>query len=325
MKILHSADWHILLHKKKVPYEWQKNRFELFFKKLLDLENTCSLHIISGDLFDKKPEPDEICLLLSYLNRVTIPTYIIPGNHEATKKGESFLEHFKYDRTIDNPNVSIITKNERVVLDNKFNTPISIQFFPYGEMELNNLPEYNIDDILVTHIRGEVPPHITEEYDFEKLRQWKLVLLGDLHFQHKYKDFPAYYSGSPLNVTFDRDSSRDYGVNIINFNNINDYTVEFVPLDLPKLIRKTIKNNEDMIKDSFHHIIYEVTGSVDELAKITNSDLLDKKIAITKSEESKLDLKNKTIIEELDAYLSHINVKNKETIIKEFKDLNINV
>ena len=88
MKILHSADWHILLHKKKVPYKWQTNRFKTFFRKLIALEQQCDVHIISGDVLDKKPEPDEVCLFLSYINSVTIPTYIIPGNHEATKKGE---------------------------------------------------------------------------------------------------------------------------------------------------------------------------------------------------------------------------------------------
>ena len=34
IKILHSADWHINLHKKKVPYEWQANRFRLFFEEI---------------------------------------------------------------------------------------------------------------------------------------------------------------------------------------------------------------------------------------------------------------------------------------------------
>ena len=58
MKILHSADWHILLHKKKVPYDWQINRFKTFFHKLIALEQNCEVHIISGDIFDKKPEAD---------------------------------------------------------------------------------------------------------------------------------------------------------------------------------------------------------------------------------------------------------------------------
>ena len=102
MKILHSADWHILLHKKKVPYKWQTDRFKTFFRKLIALEQQCDVHIIAGDVFDKKPEPDEVCLFLSYINSVTIPTYIIPGNHEATKKGETFLQHFTQENAIKN-------------------------------------------------------------------------------------------------------------------------------------------------------------------------------------------------------------------------------
>jgi len=211
MKILHSADWHILLHKKKVPYKWQVNRFKTFFNKLIELEKQCEVHIIAGDIFDKKPEPDEVCLFLSYINSVTIPTYIIPGNHEATRKGETFLEHFTQENAIKNSNVHLITKNKRVQEGSAY-----FQFFPYGEMQIDNLPVIQHEkDILVTHIRGEVPPHITSEYDFEKLRPWKLILLGDLHFAHKYLDYPAYYPGSPLNVTFDRDEKRQYGVNIV--------------------------------------------------------------------------------------------------------------
>ena len=133
MKILHSADWHILLHKKKVPYKWQTDRFKTFFRKLIALEQQCDVHIIAGDVFDKKPEPDEICLFLSYINSVTIPTYIIPGNHEATKKGETFLEHFTQENAIKNSNVHLITKNMHVHEGKAY-----FQFFPYGEMQKDN-------------------------------------------------------------------------------------------------------------------------------------------------------------------------------------------
>ena len=129
MKILNSADWHILLHKKKVPYKWQVNRFKTMFRKLLALEQQCDVHIISGDVFDKKPEADEVCLFLSYINSVTIPKYIIPGNHEATKKGDSFLAYFGQENAIKNKNVQIITKNERIQINSAI-----FQFFPYGEM-----------------------------------------------------------------------------------------------------------------------------------------------------------------------------------------------
>ena len=169
----------------------------------------------------------------------------------------------------------------------------------------------------------KLPPHITPEYDFEKLRPWKLILLGDLHFNHRYLDYPAYYPGSPLNVSFDRDEKRQYGVDIIDFNNINDYKVEFIDLKLPKLIRKTIKVDESMQKDDYHHVIYEVTGSIDELSKISNHAQLDKKIAFKPEESSKLELKDLSLIEELKAYLDYIKIGDPGAVITEFQELNI--
>jgi len=54
MKILHVADIHINLHKKKIPYEWQLNRFNALFQKLLELEQDCDVVVLAGDIFDKK-------------------------------------------------------------------------------------------------------------------------------------------------------------------------------------------------------------------------------------------------------------------------------
>ena len=160
-KILHSADWHILLHKKKVPWEWQNRRFQEFFDRLLELEQDCTVHIIAGDVFDKKPEPDEVALFLSYIHRVRCPTFIIPGNHEATSRGESFLKHFSGEYKINNPKVEIICYNAARSVG-----PVNLQFFPYGEMQRDNLPRPVPGHILVTHIRGEVPPRITAATSF---------------------------------------------------------------------------------------------------------------------------------------------------------------
>ena len=80
-----------------------------------------------------------------------------------------------------------------------------------------------------------------------------------------------------------------------------------------------------MKSDSINYIIYEVTGSIDELSKIKNSKLLDKKIASQPIENSKLNLKNKSLIEELELYLNFIKIKNTEEILKDYKELNINV
>ena len=316
MKILSSADWHINLYKKKVKYDWLKNRFEMLFKKLKELEKQCDVHVIAGDLFDNKPQPDEVCLLLSYLNSVSIPTIIIPGNHEATSKGKTFWSHFTTEHAITNENVHIFCENSRFSVGD-----VTFCLFPYGSVQTDNLPAHHPNDILVTHIRGEVPPHVTPEYDFEKLRPWKLVLLGDLHFNHKYKDYDVYYPGSPVNTTFDRHADNEYGVDIVEFNSIDNYSVKFVPLGLPKLIRKTVKVGEELVASDYDHVIYEVKGSIDELSKIEKTELLDKKLVKTKASESKLDLKNLDIFQELEAYLEYIEVVDVSGVITEFRKL----
>lgn len=315
-KILCSADWHIILHKKKVPYAWQVNRFREMFRKLIALEQSCDVHIIAGDIFDKKPEPDEICLFLSYINSVTIPTYIIPGNHEATRKGESFFEYFTQENAIKNENVTVFTRNGRASVGKA-----NFCFFPYGEMQNDNLPTYVKGDILVTHIRGEVPPHISPEYDFSRLSPWRLCLLGDLHFNHRYGDTNCNYPGSPLNTTFDRDDTREYGVDIYDFNSDRTYVKRFHNLNLPKLVRRTILAGEPMPTDAKNHVIYEVKGSLDELAKIENTELLDKKMVEKPADDSTLDLKGKTIYEELEIYLGHIKVTDIETVMNEYRSI----
>jgi DNA repair exonuclease SbcCD nuclease subunit len=318
MKILHVGDIHINLHKKKIPYEWQTNRFKMLFDKLLELEKSCDVVVLAGDIFDKKPEPDEICLFLSYANSVTKPTLAIPGNHEASTKGNTFLEHFETEHAINNSNFMLKTKNSRIEIGGQ-----GFQLFPYGEMQLGNLPKYVDGDILIAHIRGEVPPHITAEFDFDKIACWPLSLLGDLHFQHKYKHYNVYYSGSPLNTTFDRTADREYGVNIINYISSNNYTVEFIDLNLPKLVRYTVDVGTELKKDSYHHIVYEVTGTIDNLSKIQNHELLDKKIAEKPSENSVLDLSDKTLKQELELYLQFIKVDNKLAVLKVFDELGI--
>ncbi len=319
MKILCSADWHINLNKKKVPKAWQINRFNMFFQKLYELEEECDIHIIAGDIFDSAPDLEETCLFNGFLNSISIPTFIIPGNHEATKKGESFLGNYMKHNAIHSTKINIFTKNTRIDFKGQ-----GFQFFPYGEMQINRLPSYIDGDILITHIRGEVPPHINPEYDFEKIRKWKLILLGDLHFNHQYQDYPAYYPGSPVNVSFDRDDTRFYGVNIVDFRSIDDYEVHIIDLKLPKLIRKTIEVGEAMTKHDYDHVVYEVVGSIDELAKVDNNELLDKKIAHKPQESSKLDLSEKaTLLDELEAYLKYIKVSNIKDVMDEFVDLKV--
>ena len=76
-----------------------------------------------------------------------------------------------------------------------------------------------------------------------------------------------------------------------------------------------------MTTDARHHVVYEVIGSIDELSKIERSELLDKKVVDKPTDDVTLDLKGKTLYEELELYLNHIKVQDVDTVLNEFKDL----
>ena len=83
--ILFTADWHIKLGQKNVPVAWAKKRYESFFSQIHELERECSMHVIGGDLFDRLPTMEELELYFTFIRKVSIPTLIYDGNHEATK------------------------------------------------------------------------------------------------------------------------------------------------------------------------------------------------------------------------------------------------
>jgi hypothetical protein len=88
---------------------------------------------------------------------------------------------------------------------------------------------------------------------------------------------------------------------------IDSKTAEWnwVPLNLPQLIRKTATSADEMIPTTFDHTIYEIEGDMAELSKIGPNELLDKKI-VQRDSTSTLQLKDLTMTEELKLYLSDI-------------------
>ena len=93
--ILFTADWHLKLGQKNVPIEWACARYKMFFEQIQELENDCDMHIIGGDLFDRIPSMDELTLYFDFISGITIPTYIYDGNHEATRKNNTFFTNLK--------------------------------------------------------------------------------------------------------------------------------------------------------------------------------------------------------------------------------------
>ncbi len=291
--ILFTADWHLNLRHKNVPQKWALDRYDLFFDQIYDLETKCNLHIIGGDVFDRLPSMEELELYFKFISKISIQTFIFDGNHEATRKNQTFftqLQDVSYN----------INKLVEVVDSSWEYTNFSI--LPYCDLYTkNSIEKFSDNKPLFTHVRGEIPPHVKPEVDLDRFNKFPVVFAGDLH-SHTNTQRNIVYPGSPMTITFHRQEVKN-GCLLIDENN---WSWEWHELKLPQLIRKTVKSEKEMIKTNYHHTIYELEGDIQSLSLIKDSDLLDKKV-IKRSTEATLILdKNMSIQDELVEYLVYI-------------------
>ena len=292
--ILFTADWHIKLGQKNVPLPWACSRYEMFFEQIEDAvkEHNITLHIIGGDLFDRVPSMDELTLYFDFVKNTNVETIIFDGNHEATKKNKTFFTNLKRVTKELNPKVTVVT--ETFYLHDW-------AILPYADLHKKNSIE-DIDDVdyLFTHVRGEIPPHVTPEVDLERFDKFKTVFAGDLH-AHENTQRNIVYPGSPMTTSFHRNLVKT-GYILID----DDWSWTWHEFNLPQLLRKTVTSTDEMIQTDFHHTIYEVEGDVSDLSGVKNSELLDKKVIKRKTEAQLILDKEMTIEEELGEYLSYI-------------------
>ena len=291
--ILFTADWHIKLGQKNVPVAWACSRYQMFFEQVQDAvdNHEVNLHIIGGDLFDRVPSMDELTLYFDFVKRTKVRTIIYDGNHEATRKNKTFFDNLKRVTNELNPLVEVITETY-------YEDDWAI--LPYADLHKKKSIETIDADYLFTHVRGEIPPHVMPEVELERFDKYKLVFAGDLH-AHENTQRNIVYPGSPMTTSFHRNIVKT-GYLIINDN--WDWT--WYEFDLPQLIRKTIEDPADMEQTDFHHTIYEVTGDVQDLAKVKNTDLLDKKV-VRRQVDARLDLSgDMDMSDELIKYLQEI-------------------
>ena len=294
--ILFTADWHIKLGQKNVPMAWACSRYKLFFDKIYELEKNVNLHIIGGDLFDRVPSMDELTLYFDFVKGVTVDTIIFDGNHEATRKHKTFFTNLKRVTEELNPLVQVVDTTWYLGTEGK------AAILPYAELHKKNSIE-SIDDTveyLFTHVRGEIPPHVTPEVDLERFDKFKIVFAGDLH-AHENTQRNIVYPGSPMTTSFHRNVVKT-GYLLID----DDWSWTWHEFDLPQLLRKTVTSTEEMVQTEWHHTIYEVEGDVSDLSGVKNSDLLDKKVIKRKTEATLILDKEMTMEEELGEYLSYI-------------------
>jgi len=310
MKVLFTADVHIKLGQKNVPISWAKNRFNMLWQQLHDLQSECDLFVIGGDVFDKLPNMEELETYFDLVSACKIPTIIYPGNHEAVKKDTTFLTNLKQVTNRLNPKVEII--DDFYTLDN-------MDFIPYNKLkEFEKAPPTNCGDICFTHVRGEIPPHVKPELDLELFARWKVVLAGDLHsYENSQKNI--IYPGSPVTTSFHR-HNVDTGVVILDTESL---THEWRKLQLPQLIRKTVAVHDPKPPTDYDHTIYQVEGDMQELGELEDSDLIDRKV-IKRDTDSALILdKEMSMSEEIREYLAYILELPEDTIenvLKEFQN-----
>ena len=289
--ILFTADWHIKLGQKNVPLEWAKNRYQMFFNQVSEIEEDVDLHIIGGDLFDRVPSMDELSLYFDFVKKANVRTIIYDGNHEATRKNKTFFDNLVRVTNDLNPLVEVITST--YYEDNWC-------ILPYADLHKKKSIE-NIDaDYLFTHVRGGIPPHVQPEVDLERFDKFKEVYAGDLH-AHENTQRNIVYPGSPMTTSFHRNIVKT-GYLIID----DKWDWTWHEFNLPQLLRKTIEDPAGMQQTEFHHTIYEVTGDVQDLAKVKNSELLDKKV-VNRQVDARLDLSGDlSMSDELIKYLQEI-------------------
>ena len=298
--ILFTADWHIKLGQKNVPASWACSRYELFYQQLKEIEERedVNLHIVGGDLFDRTPSMDELTLYFDFVKNCSIETIIFDGNHEATRKNKTFFTNLKRVTNELNPLVTVIDstyyRDDWAIL-------------PYADLHRKNSIELIDAEYLFTHVRGEIPPHVTPEVDLTRFNKFKEVFAGDLH-AHENTQRNIVYPGSPMTTSFHRNEVKT-GYILIDTDTHHfdeDWCWTWHEFKLPQLIRKTVTSAEEMVQTDWHHTIYEVEGDVSDLSGVKNSELLDKKVIKRKTEATLILGKDMTIEEELGEYLSYI-------------------
>jgi DNA repair exonuclease SbcCD nuclease subunit len=270
------------------------------------LQDTVDLVVLGGDIFDKIPSMEELALYFDLIGRFYQQTIVYSGNHEALKKNTTFLTSLRH--------VSSKLNNKVVVLDD-FWTYKGIDFIPYNKLK-EEWPNDLNSKILCTHVRGEIPPHVKPEIPLEKFDKWDVVLAGDLH-SYDNSQRNIIYPGSPVTTSFHR-GLVDTGVIVLDTDTLKH---EWIKLELPQLIRKTIQAGEEMVATDYHHTIYEIEGDMSQLSGMENTDLLDKKIVKRESDTTLILSPELTLAQEVEEYLRYvlgINDAVVEETLKEF-------
>lgn len=298
MYLLFTADIHIKLGQKNVPIDWAKNRFQLFIEQFAKMQERADIVVIGGDVFDRLPTMDEVELYFDLVASFTKPTIIYSGNHEMLKKDSTFLTYLRRATQRLNPLVTVYDDYGIGLLAGL------VDVIPYNKLRdfQDNYSTLDFNgSILLTHVRGDIPPHVKSEINLDLLNRWKVVLAGDLH-NYENSQRNILYPGSPYTTSFHR-GEVSTGAILLNATNLEHEWLEF---NLPQLLKKTVSVSDPKPQTTWHHTVYEIEGNLLELSELADSELIDKKV-VKRAQETQLILDpNLTLAEEVREYLLYI-------------------
>jgi DNA repair exonuclease SbcCD nuclease subunit len=306
MRLLFLADIHIKDKHKGVPSDWLETRWNLFLAKFVELQASADYCILGGDLFDTAmPTPIETRRYFELVQACNIPSVITTGNHEQKTKKYNILEDYAQATIAINPLVSVVTEPETI---------FGVDILPYQYIK----EPTNQSNVLITHVRGEIPPHVKPEVDLDLYSKYKLVLAGDLH-AHSNSQLNIVYPGSPYTTSFHRKISKgENGAIIVDLDNLDD--IKHIDMELPQLLRYTITSMKEVEQEDFDFIQWELEGDMSEVAGINDPNVRKKPKATQVS--AQLDLTGSSdLVSELDLYFDQIeqlNATDKERVINTY-------
>jgi len=212
----------IHLNLRKYP-KFELNRF-LELARLLASKKYSTV-ILAGDLFDiARPTLEELQAMQEFITIVSehATIYIIDGNHEA-------VSHRGNLSTFDFVTFTGATyiKHKHVTVEN---TDILLTSWSYRGM----LKTITKEDIVISHVRSKLPPHITAELPFDFTKYCSLVILGDIHDKYSpYKN--VHYTNSPYATKFTSTTPSGSFIEL----NPNTKAWKYVDTNLPQKIKVT--------------------------------------------------------------------------------------
>jgi hypothetical protein len=280
------------------------------WKEFERVQANADVFIIGGDVFDKLPNMEELECYFDMIAHCSIPTIIYSGNHEAVRKDTTFMSNLKLVTNKMNKNV--------IVIDDYY-SDYGIEFVPYNklkEFEKGQHPWPEGGDILCTHVRGEIPPHVKPEVDLALFDTWQVVLAGDLH-SYENCQRNILYPGSPVTTSFHRDLVNT-GIILLDTETLEH---EWLKLEVPQLIRKTVGVHDPKLPTPYHHTIYQVEGDMQELGELEDSDLIDRKVIKRESDTALMLENDMSLQQEVAEYLRYILALPEQTVEAVLKEL----